>query len=938
MLTHDAHAPRPPRSPGTIPLTTDSTDSTDSTDTADTADLGVDAPRRRPKPMSRAWPVSRVVLVVGMALVAAMLAALVALFMQDRRQAVELQRERNAMYARLLQEQVARQIDAVAVSLEQLGSMVAAQGLSSGALSVIKLEQMLISLPQLRGVAVVDLHGHVLASNALPDIGRRVDLTVFGALPDAGRNEIGPFVAGRGLEDLATDRAIDRVMDRAASAAPPSHGFMPLLRRVQLGGDAGELLLVALISTESLANQMRLTIADASSRVLLVGWDALPHPSAQARLFAGLYADTDTEANVDGTLVCATANASVCQRLAVHPGLLKYLPTTEFASFVGAGASPGEQIVAFRSLRAWPLLVLVERPLATVLSEWLEAHVWRWLVSSLAVLAVAALTMITARSLRAREKVRRDLDRAQIRSERSAREIDVIVRSVQQLLFRTDVYGTLTYVNAHGPLVVGGLFEGVLGKRFDTLVKADEQELVRSMFCRDRGAAVRCVTVTIGAARPQSAQHGPVRRFDVAIVALYDGRRVVGFAGSAVDITEREEAQTLLAEQLAFSALLLELIPLPTAMWDSNGRYLSVNRAWLEFGGRSRRANAIGRSVMDGILPGEANQHFEKDRELLALTSGSPLGYETQFTHPDGSTHDLVVNKVVVPGRDGAPYGILCTFSDVTQLRNAARATQEARAAAEESSRAKSEFLANISHELRTPLQAILGFSELGTLPGRSRDAHAAMFTDIHGAGRRMLALVNDLLDVAKMDSAVGINHLERADLHPLLREVAHELQPSLKARQLLLDTSLPAQPLLARVDPKRFQQVVRNVLANAIKFAPAGSTIVLVAQREGGVSGEERGDAGSRESGATHLSVRDHGPGIPPAELEQIFESFVQSSLTKDGSGGTGLGLAICRTIMAAHGGTICAENMPDGGSRFHIRLPALRRSAEPRAAALEH
>ena len=880
--------------------------------------------------MSRAWPVSRVVLVVGMALVAAMLAALAALFMQDRRQTLELQRERNAMYARLLQEQVERQIDAVSGLLAQLASTLAVQGLSGGALSVTKLEQMLAALPQLRGIALVDLHGRVFASNVQHDIGRHVDLTAFGALPDAGRSELGPFVAGRGLDDLATDpandravdRAMERAIDRTTSAALPSQGFMPLLRRVQVDGDFGELLLVALISTENLANQMRLTIADTSSRVLLVGWDAGAQPVGLRSLYAGLYADTDTEADVDGTQVCATASARVCERLAVHPALHNYLPAIEFASFVGAGASPGEHIVAFRALRAWPLLVLVERPLAIVLTEWRAAHVWRWLVLSLAVLAVAALTAITARSLRARERVRRDLDRAHARTARSAREIAVIVRSVQQLLFRTDAHGTLTYVNAHGPLAVGGLFEGVLGKRFDALVNADEQDLVRSMFGRDGSAAVRSATVTIGAAQSGSAQPGIARRFDLAVVALYDGRRVAGFAGSAVDITEREEAQALLAEQLAFSALLLELSPLPTAMWDRNGCYLSVNRAWHEYSGSPTRTYGIGTRVGTGVTPAEQRPHDAQHRALLA--NGGHLNFETAFTHPDGSQRDLIVNKVAVPGRDGVPQGILCTFTDVTELRNAARATQEARAAAEESSRAKSEFLANISHELRTPLQAILGFSELGTLPGRSRDAHAAMFTDIQSAGRRMLALVNDLLDVAKMESAVGTIHLERADLRPLVREVAHELQALLNARQLWLDTSLPAQPLLARVDPRRFQQVVRNVLANAIKFAPVGSTIVLVAQHEGD------------ECGGAHLSVRDHGPGIPPAELEQIFEAFVQSSLTKDGAGGTGLGLAISRTIMAAHGGTICAENMPGGGSRFHIRLPARSRSAQTRAAAL--
>ena len=911
---------------------------------------------------------------IGMVLIAAMLAAIAAMYTQDRQRMLALQLERNTLYARLLQEQVARSIDAASVALAHLAKGVAAQDLGGGggvgvgvgvgvgsgsgsgsggsggggggggggdaggvaALSVPELQQLLASLPQLRGVAAVDLSGHVLASNLRDDIGRRVTMASFGVLPVAGGELIGPYVAGRDLADLAINRAV--------SAAQPRSGFMPLLRRVPWhvnGADTG-LLLVALISTDALADQMRLTMSDTSTRALLVSWTASPR--------AGLYADTGTEPDRDGARLCATANASVCERLAVHPALRHYLPAFESASYIGAGATAGEQTVAFRALRGWPLLVLVERPLATVLSEWHATHLWRRCVAALAMLVMVGLTLIAARGLRTREKARRDLDRAHAMVARSAREVAVIVRSVQQLLFRTDAHGTLTFVNAHGPLAIGGLFDGVLGKRFESLVKADEQALVRTLFGRDgrddrvgrdgragldAKAAVRSATVTIGTAR--SAPRGPARRFDVVVVALYDGRRVVGFAGSAVDITEREEAQALLAEQLAFSALLFELSPLPTAMWDREGRYLSLNLAWHEYSGSADRKHTVGSPVLGNMGPEAARYYTEQDRELFA--SGRRLRFETSHLHPDGVARDLLVSKVVVPGRDGQPLGILCTFMDVTEQRAATRATQDARAAAEESSRVKSEFIANVSHELRTPLQAILGFSELGTLPGRSRELHASMFADIHRAGRRMLALVNDLLDVAKVDSAVGSIHLERADLRPLLREVTFELQPLLEARQLVIDVVLPVPPLPARVDPRRIQQVARNVLANAIKFAPPGSTIVLRAQIDHGASdgsGSGDGGAGGNDGGGVHLSVRDHGPGIPPAELEQIFESFVQSSYTKDGSGGTGLGLAICRKIMAAHGGTICAENAVGGGSRFHIRLPALPGATDAHPAAL--
>jgi signal transduction histidine kinase len=173
-----------------------------------------------------------------------------------------------------------------------------------------------------------------------------------------------------------------------------------------------------------------------------------------------------------------------------------------------------------------------------------------------------------------------------------------------------------------------------------------------------------------------------------------------------------------------------------------------------------------------------------------------------------------------------------------------------------------------------------------------------------------MLALVNDLLDVSKIESAIGTFHLERTDLRPLVWEVLRELEPLLGKGQLQVAPRISDSPLPAKVDPLRFQQVMRNVLANAIKFSPPGSVIDLLGEQS--------------PHGELHWAVRDRGRGIPPGELEKIFEAFVQSSRTKDGSGGTGLGLAICRKIVEAHGGRISAENMPDDGSCFHINLPS--------------
>jgi signal transduction histidine kinase len=168
---------------------------------------------------------------------------------------------------------------------------------------------------------------------------------------------------------------------------------------------------------------------------------------------------------------------------------------------------------------------------------------------------------------------------------------------------------------------------------------------------------------------------------------------------------------------------------------------------------------------------------------------------------------------------------------------------------------------------------------------------------------------VNDLLDVSKIESAVGTFHLERSDLRQLITPIVQELDPLLARRGLTLSCRMPEHALPVKVDPLRIQQVLRNVLANAIKFSAEGGAIEL--------------DAELDEQRDIHVVIADRGPGIPTGELEKIFDAFVQSSHTKDGSGGTGLGLAICRKILEIHGGTIVAENRQGGGARFHIHLP---------------
>ncbi|MBF0380290.1 MAG: DUF3365 domain-containing protein [Magnetococcales bacterium] len=256
----------------------------------------------------------------------------------------------------------------------------------------------------------------------------------------------------------------------------------------------------------------------------------------------------------------------------------------------------------------------------------------------------------------------------------------------------------------------------------------------------------------------------------------------------------------------------------------------------------------------------------------------------------------------------------------------------------EKANQAKSEFLANMSHELRTPLHAVMSFSEMGVrrinklidkiaTADKSTDLktledsfglHQTLNKVVHYSsriesnGKQLRSLIDNLLDLAKLESG----KIEFSfQLHELLNIVDIEkdgLETLFQDKDLELDVVPPENKLMVYCDNAKISQVVRNLFSNAIKFTPAGKKIT-VSFTESNLNGVPM----------SVLMVRDEGTGIPPQELELVFDKFAQSSRTKTQAGGTGLGLAICLEIVTAHNGTIQAENNPDGGSLFTVMLP---------------
>jgi PAS domain S-box-containing protein len=435
----------------------------------------------------------------------------------------------------------------------------------------------------------------------------------------------------------------------------------------------------------------------------------------------------------------------------------------------------------------------------------------------------------------------------------------------------------------------------------------------------------------------------------VSVTALRDASgSIIGYLLIGTDNTARkqieEERMKLdqrLRDQHFYTRSLIESNIDALMTCDPRGIITDVNK----------QTEALTGCTRDELIGAPFKNYFTDSARAEAginrvLNEGKVTNYELTARARDGALTVVSYNATTFHDRDRRLQGVFAAARDVTELKQFEHELQQKNVELEDASRMKSEFLANMSHELRTPLNAIIGFSEVlkdGML-GDLTDKQRSFIGDIFTAGTHLLSLINDILDLSKVEAGQMLLDLDPVELMPVFANSMSIIREKAAARRVRLTMQGAEKIGTIQVDARKLKQILYNLLSNAVKFTGDGGEVSVRVGRVpraavGVLSGEWAGRsfelaAGDHEE-FLEISVSDTGIGMSAAGLERLFKPFsqVDSGLARKFEG-TGLGLAMVKLLAELHGGSVAVQSAVSEGSRFTVWLPFRAKSERRRVS----
>ncbi len=509
-----------------------------------------------------------------------------------------------------------------------------------------------------------------------------------------------------------------------------------------------------------------------------------------------------------------------------------------------------------------------------------------------------------------------ELFRSQTDLQENEQRLHLIINSALDAVIMTDAHGIITEWNTQAEIIFGWKKPEALGQQMSEMIvppeyrKRHHQGMEHYLHTGEERILNRRIEITA------LNKNGTVFPLELTVTA----QKVKGqmsFTAFARDITQRIEAALKVKESEEQFRQLANTIPQLAWMADETGWIQWYNQRWYDYTGTTYEE-------MQGWGWKKVHDPVELERMLVGWKKALETGDHWQDTFPlrryDGQMRWHLTRAIAFRNEQGKIIRWFGTNTDITEQREASRQAEAANIA-------KSEFLANMSHEIRTPMNAVIGLSNLLARSQPLTQKQTDFITTLQTSADSLLSLINDLLDIAKIEAhAIELEHLS-FDLMQLVQDVGSIMAVRVKEKNLILSGN--AEGLRCRNfmgDPSRIRQIVLNLCSNAVKFTETGSVDILISSEP----------AASPEVENVTIVVKDSGIGIEQEKLDTIFQKFVQadSSITRK-YGGTGLGLAITKTLVTSMNGTITARSDVGKGSTFAISLPLARSYAQHEPAA---